>query len=49
MMKTDSIDIGLSVRGRLIVVSYTERPPNIRIISCRKASKSERRAYEQKS
>jgi uncharacterized DUF497 family protein len=41
------IDIGLSSRSRLIVVSYTEREPNIRIISCRKATKSERKAYEQ--
>lgn len=41
------IDMGISSRGRLIVVSYTERAPNIRIISCRKATKSERKAYEQ--
>jgi uncharacterized DUF497 family protein len=41
------IDIGLSSRGRLIVVCYTDRPPNIRIISSRKATKSERKAYEQ--
>lgn len=41
------IDIGLSSRGRLIVVSYTEREPNIRIISCRKATKREQKAYEQ--
>lgn len=41
------IDIGISSRGRLIVVSYTERRPTIRIISCRKAAKSEQRAYEQ--
>ena len=41
------IDIGLSSRGRLIVVSYTERGPNIRIISGRKATKVERRVYEQ--
>ena len=41
------IDIGLSARGRLIVVSYTERASHIRIISCRKATKSERKSYEQ--
>jgi len=41
------IDIGMSARGRLIVVCYTEREPNIRIISCRKATKTERKAYEQ--
>ena len=41
------IDIGISSRGRLIVVSYTDRRSNIRIISCRKATKSERKTYEQ--
>jgi uncharacterized DUF497 family protein len=41
------IDMGVSSRGRVIVVSYTERGPNIRIISCRKATKSERKTYEQ--
>ena len=41
------LDLGLSAMGRLIVVSYTERASNIRIISCRKATKSERKTYEQ--
>jgi uncharacterized DUF497 family protein len=41
------LDLGFSAQGRLIVVSYTERGANIRIISCRKATKSERKAYEQ--
>jgi uncharacterized DUF497 family protein len=41
------IDLGVSSRGRLIVVSYTEREPNICIISCRKATRSEQKAYEQ--
>jgi uncharacterized DUF497 family protein len=41
------VDIGLSSRGRVIVVCYTDRPPNIRIISSRKATKTERNAYEQ--
>jgi uncharacterized DUF497 family protein len=40
------IDIGMSSAGRLIVVSYTERDPNIRIISCRKATKSEQKTYD---
>jgi uncharacterized DUF497 family protein len=43
------IDIGISSRGRLIVVSYTDRGSNIRIISSRKATKSERKAYEQEN
>jgi uncharacterized protein len=41
------IDIGISSGGRMIVVSYTERGLNIRIISCRKATKSEKETYEQ--
>jgi uncharacterized DUF497 family protein len=42
------IDIGCSSKGRILVVAYTERGSNIRIISCRKAVKKERRGYEQK-
>ena len=41
------IDVGTSVRGRVLVVSYTDREANIRIISCRKASKFERKIHEQ--
>lgn len=40
------IDIGYSSRGRILVVVYIERKSNIRIISCRKATKSEVRVYE---
>jgi uncharacterized DUF497 family protein len=43
------IDIGTSSRGRVIVVCYTEREPNIRIISCRKATKFERKCYDETS
>ncbi|MFH7028741.1 MAG: BrnT family toxin [Heteroscytonema crispum UTEX LB 1556] len=42
------IDIGLSINGQLLVVVYTERQSNIRIISCRKATKAERQVYEQR-
>jgi uncharacterized DUF497 family protein len=41
------IDIGLSAKGQILVVVYTERGLNIRIISCRKATSAERRIYEQ--
>ena len=41
------IDIGLSDKGRLLVVVYTERKANIRIISARKATSGERKIYEQ--
>lgn len=40
------IDIGLSSKRRILVVVYTERKNNIRIISCRKATLVERNAYE---
>ena len=43
------IDIGLSAKGQVLVVVYTERGSKIRIISCRKATKSERRTYEQET
>ncbi len=41
------IDIGESMNGRLLVVVYTEYPPYIRIISCRKATRKERDIYEE--
>ncbi len=43
------LDLGLSHRHRLIVVSYTERGKVIRIISARRASRSERKTYESKA
>jgi uncharacterized DUF497 family protein len=41
------ISIGQSFGGRLLVVSYSERDNRIRIITARKPTRSERRAYEQ--
>lgn len=41
-----SIDIGRSAKGKLLVVVYTERGNNIRIISCRKATPAEKKIYE---
>jgi len=41
------IDIGTSDKGRVLIVVYTERGMNIRIISCRKATLTERRRYEE--
>jgi hypothetical protein len=40
------INIGISSRKRFLIVIHTERGGNIRIISCRKATKSEQKAYE---
>jgi hypothetical protein len=42
------IVLGVSDRYRLLVVSYTERPPRTRIISARLATRNERKQYEEK-
>ena len=39
--------VGVSATERLLVVAYTERGSNIRIISCRRATRSERQTYEE--
>lgn len=44
--ETREIIVGHSDRNRLLLVSFTERSPNIRIISARRATKSERENYE---
>jgi len=41
------IDIGISHRMELLVVSYTERKDKIRIISSRRATRAERKNYEE--
>ena len=41
------IDIGCSEKGHVLVVVYTDRGANIHIISCRKATYSERQYYEE--
>lgn len=43
------IDIGYSTRARVLVVVYTEHESRIRIISCRRATKSERETYEREN
>ncbi len=40
--------IGKSSRGRLLIMSYTERGDSIRLISAREVTRSEREAYEQR-
>ncbi len=42
------VSIGSDFLGRLIVVVYTYRNDDIRIISARRATKRERMSYEQK-
>ena len=39
--------MGQSTRGRLLVVSFVERPPRTRIISARLATRRERQDYEE--
>ena len=41
------IMIGQSVQNRLLVVSYTDRNDNIRLISAREATRMEKKVYEQ--
>lgn len=43
------INIGISANGYVLVVTHTERNDRIRIVNCRKATKSERRFYEEGS
>ena len=45
--ETREILVGYSERGRLLIVSFTERPPNLRIISARVATPTERRNHEE--
>ena len=42
------IIFGTSERGRLLMVSYTERGDRIHIISARKATPAERESYEER-
>ena len=43
------ITIGTSDQGRVLIVSHTNREDRTRIISARKATRSERKAYEEES
>ncbi len=40
------ISIGTSIQRRLLVIVHTAREERIRLISCRKATNAERKAYE---
>jgi uncharacterized DUF497 family protein len=41
------ITFGVSSRGRLLVISHTDRGDAVRIISARLATRAERRIYEE--
>jgi hypothetical protein len=42
-----SLTFGMSARGRLLVVAHAERGYALRIISARRATRGERRIYEE--
>jgi len=41
------INMGISASGHVLILTHTERKSKIRIISCRKATPSERIFYEE--
>ena len=41
--------LGMSSRRNLLVVSFAERPPRTRLISTRRATRPERRLYEEET
>jgi uncharacterized DUF497 family protein len=43
------IIVGRSAAGRLLLVSFTERAENVRLISAREATRRERRFYEEEN
>ena len=43
------ITVGMSSRGRLVMVAYTEREKRIRVISARELTRAERKAYEEET
>jgi len=45
--ETRYIVLGVSVRKRLLVVAFADRPPRTRLISARQAARKERRKYEE--
>ena len=40
--------LGMSNQQRLLVVAFAERPPRTRLVSARRATRRERRRYEEK-
>ncbi len=43
------ITVGSSNRGRLLIVSHTDRGDRVRIISARELTRAERKAYEEET
>jgi uncharacterized DUF497 family protein len=43
------IILGLSAKGRLLVIAFTDREERVRLISARKSTHKERKYYEEKN
>ena len=43
------IVLGMSAHQKLLVVAFAERPPNTRLISARRATRAERKRYEEET
>lgn len=41
--------LGMSAHPKLLVVAFAERPPNTRLISARRATRAERKRYEEET
>ena len=41
--------LGMSARQKLLLVAFAERPPSTRLISARRATRGERKRYEEVS
>jgi hypothetical protein len=41
--------LGMSAHQELLVVAFAERPPNTRLISARRATRAERKRYEEET
>jgi uncharacterized DUF497 family protein len=41
--------LGMSAHQMLLVVAFAERPPNTRLISARRATRAERKRYEEET
>ena len=41
--------LGMSAHQKLLAVAFAERPPNTRLISARRATRAERRRYEEET
>ena len=43
------VTVGTSIKNRILIVAHTDREDSVRIISVRKATRRERKYYEEKN